>query len=206
MPDVRKEVESLLFASGKTMTEKDLSDIIGARPSDVKKAIEELKKDYDTRDTSITLMDTGEGWKMNVKEKYVTLVTKIVADTELPFPVLETLSIIAYRAPAWQAEVIDARGTNAYEHIQSLIEGGFIERRKKGRSFELGLTQKFFEYFDVEGEKSLKMILKDVKASEPKKKKLGDLPVVDLPEGQQVWNPAPAGQVQSPTVSPEARQ
>ena len=208
LPDVKKEVESLLFSSGKAMTEKDLSEIIGAKPKDIQTAVESLKKDYEERDTSLALMNTADGWKLNVKEQYVSLVTKIVADTELPFPLLETLSIIAYRAPATQADVIQARGTNAYEHIQALIDAGFIERRKKGRSFELGLTQKFFDYFDVPGEQKLKMILKDVKASEPKKKKLGILPVVDLPEGQQVWNPAPAGQAQggSPTISPAEAQ
>jgi segregation and condensation protein B len=200
MPDVRKEVESLLFASGRAMLEKDLVDIIGARPSDVKKALAALKDDYEKRDTSLTLMDTGQGWKMNVKEKYATLVTKIVADTELSFPLLETLSVIAFRAPAVQAEIIKTRGTNAYEHIQQLIDAGFIERIKKGRSFDLGLMPKFFEYFDVEGEKSLKMLLKDVKASEPKKRKdAAAVPAEQqtLPAGEgAVWNPKPAGQVQ----------
>jgi segregation and condensation protein B len=205
LPDVRKEVESLLFASGRAMLEKDLIDIIGARPSDVKKALAALKDDYEKRDTSLTLMDTGQGWKMNVKEKYATLVTKIVADTELSFPLLETLSVIAFRAPAVQAEIIKTRGTNAYEHIQQLIDAGFIERIKKGRSFDLGLMPKFFEYFDVEGEKSLKMLLKDVKASEPKKRK-GEAEAVPpqqqtLPTGAEaVWNPKPAGQVQDPNV------
>ena len=188
MADVKKEVESLLFASGRAMLVKDLADIIQAKPKDVEKAVQELKAEYDSRDTSMTLMETADGWKMNVKERYVSLVTKIVADTELPFPLLETLSVIAYKAPAWQAEVIKVRGTNAYEHIQQLIDAGFIDRRKKGRSFELILTPKFFEYFDVQGDKSLKMMFQDVKPSEPspriKKSKVGDLPVVDIPGEQ----------------------
>jgi segregation and condensation protein B len=187
MADVKKEVESLLFSSGRAMAEKDLADIIGVKLKDVQKAIEDLKKDYDTRDTSLSLMQTAEGWKLNVKERYVNLVTKIVADTELPFPLLETLSVIAYKAPAWQAEVIKARGTNAYEHIQALIDAGFIERRKKGRSFELGLTQKFFDYFDVPGEQKLRMLFKDVKPSEPKKR-IGKLEVIDV-EGNQTTLP-----------------
>ncbi len=184
MADIKKEVESLLFSSGKVISEKDLSELIGAKPSDVKKALETLKADYDTRDTSITLMQTLDGWKMNVKEQFVSLVTKIVADTELDFPLLETLSVIAYRAPAWQAEVIKARETNAYEHIQTLIEAGFVERIKQGRSFTLGLTQKFFDYFDVPGEQKLKMLLKDVKPRETKPK-LGKLEVVDALPAEQ---------------------
>ncbi|MBN1792198.1 SMC-Scp complex subunit ScpB [Candidatus Woesearchaeota archaeon] len=186
MVDVKKEVESLLFSSGRVMTEDDLADLTGSSKKDVRKALESLKKEYDERDTSLALMESGEGWKLNVREQYVNLVTKIVADTELPFPILETLSIVAYKAPVTQAEVVRARGTNAYEHIQALIDAGFIERKKKGRSFQVGLTQKFFEYFDVPGEKSLKQLLKDVKPGEPapsRRKKLGKLDVVELPEG-----------------------
>ncbi|MBN2142966.1 SMC-Scp complex subunit ScpB [Candidatus Woesearchaeota archaeon] len=189
MTDVKKQVESLLFSSGKVMKEEDLSELIGVSKSDIRKALNSLKEDYDQRDTSLTLMDSADGWKLNVREQYVNLVTKIVADTELPFPVLETLSIVAYKAPVMQADVIKARGTNAYDHIQILIDGGFIERKKKGRSFEVVLTHKFFEYFDVEGDAKLKTIFQDVKPSEPAprrsgRKRLGELPVVDIPEEQ----------------------
>ena len=192
--DLRKEIESLLFSSGKVMTEKELAELTQNKEKDVAKAMEDLKKDYGERDTSLMIVKVGEGWKLNVKEQYVNLVTKIVADTELPFPVLETLAIIAYHSPAaMQAEVVKARGTNAYEHITELIEAGFIERRKEGRSFKIFLTTKFFEYFDVEGDKDIKEYLKDVQPSETNKRtqkgKLGKLDVVDvLPETEKPEN------------------
>ncbi|MFH0870300.1 MAG: SMC-Scp complex subunit ScpB [archaeon] len=180
--ELKKEIESLLFSSGKMMTEKELAELTNNTPKAVRKTLEELKADYDARDTSLVLVQANESWKLNVRERYIHLVTKIVADTELPFPVLETLSIIAFKAPIVQAEVIRMRGTNAYEHIGVLMEGGFVEKRKKGRSFELGLTPKCYEYFDVQGDRSLKEALKDAKPKEKKLTKLGNLPVVDLPE------------------------
>lgn len=180
--ELNKEIESLLFSSGKMMTEKELSELTNTTPKAVKKALEELKADYDARDTSLVLVQANDSWKLNVREKYIHLVTKIVADTELPFPVLETLSVIAFKAPIVQAEIIRMRGTNAYEHIGVLIEGGFVEKRKKGRSFELGLTPKCYEYFDVQGDRGLKEALKDAQLKEKKPAKLGNLPVVDLPE------------------------
>jgi len=181
--DLKKAVESLLFASGKAMSEKDLCELTGGTPKKMKDALAELKNDYDSRDTSLTFIQNNDVWKLNVREKYVTLVTKIVADTELPFPVLETLSVIAFKAPVMQAEVIKIRGTNAYEHISTLIEGGFVEKRKKGRSFDLGLTTKCYDYFDVQGDRSLKEALKEARKPEKKvPEKLGDLPVVDVPE------------------------
>ncbi|MBN2052322.1 SMC-Scp complex subunit ScpB [Candidatus Woesearchaeota archaeon] len=177
--ELKKEVESLLFSSGKVMKEKELAELTNHSEKEVKEALESLKKDYDERDTSLFLMQTGDSWKLNVREKYLSLVTKIVADTELPFPILETLGIIAFKAPAWQADIVKSRGTNAYEHVGLLVDEGFVEKKKEGRSFRLTLTPKFFQYFEVAGHDAMKEALKDIKEPEPKK--IGELKVVDLP-------------------------
>jgi segregation and condensation protein B len=174
--ELKKEIESLLFSSGKMMSEKELAELTSHSEQEVKEALESLKKDYDERDTSLVLMNSGNNWKLNVREKYMGLVTKIVADTELPFPILETLGVIAYKAPVMQADIIKARGTNAYEHVGILVEQGFVDKRKEGRSFKLSLTPKFFEYFDVADHEQMKEALKDVKPPE----KMGKLEVVDV--------------------------
>jgi len=180
--ELKKEVESLLFSSGKVMSENELAELTNSSEDDVRVALETLKKEYDDRDTSLMLVHSGSNWKLNVREKYMNLVTKIVADTELPFPVLETLAVIAYKAPIIQAEVIKIRGTNAYEHIGMLVKEEFVEKRKAGRSFRLSLTPKFFKYFDVAGEKDIKEALKEVRVPEKKTpKKIGSLNVVDIP-------------------------
>ena len=174
--ELKKEIESLLFSSGKRMKEKELADLTNRSEKEVKEALESLKKDYDERDTSLVLMNSGDEWKLNVREKYMGLVTKIVADTELPFPILETLGMIAYKAPAMQADIVKSRGTNCYEHVGLLVEQGFVEKKKEGRSFKLTLTPKFFEYFDVADHEQMKEALKDVKAPET----MGKLEVVDV--------------------------
>jgi segregation and condensation protein B len=179
--ELRKEVESLLFSSGKMMKESELAGLTNHSEKEVREALEALKKEYDERDTSLVLMNSGDSWKLNVREKYMGLVTKIISDTELPFPVLETLGVIAFKAPAMQADIVKARGTNAYEHVGVLVETGFVEKKKEGRSFRLSLTPKFFEYFDVAGHEGIKEVLKDVKAPE----KVDGLEVVDLPPEEQ---------------------
>lgn len=180
--ELKKEIESLLFSSGKMMSEEELAKLTNSSVNEVREALEALKKDYEERDTSLVLVQSGNNWKLNVREKYIDLVTKVVADTELPFPVIATLSVIAHKHPAVQADVIKTRGTNAYEHIGTLVEQGFVEKRKEGRSFKLLLTPKFFEYFELPNEEAIKETLKDVKPPEPKpQKKLGELEVVDLP-------------------------
>ncbi len=179
--ELKKELESLLFSSGKMMSESELAELTNSSENQVKEALENLKKEYDDRDTSLMLVQSGGNWKLTVREKYIDLVTKIVADTELPFPVLETLAVIAYKAPLLQAEVIKIRGTNAYEHIGLLVKEEFVDKKKEGRSFKLSLTPKFFKYFDVEGERDIKEALKNAKVPE----RVGDLKVVDVPEKEE---------------------
>ncbi|MBU1199427.1 MAG: SMC-Scp complex subunit ScpB [Nanoarchaeota archaeon] len=180
--ELKKEVESLLFSSGKMMTEKELAELTNSSESEVNNVLNILKNEYDERDTSLMLVNSQDSWKLNVREKYMNLVTKIVADTELPFPVLETLAVVAYKAPVVQAEVVKIRGTNAYEQIGILVDAGFVEKRKEGRSFRVNLTPKFFEYFDVAGDGDIKDALKDVKVPEKKEPEhVGKLDVVDVP-------------------------
>jgi len=163
MENVKNSVESLLFASGKFMSEENLSLIIGCELKEVKRGLKELKKEYDDRGHSLMLVQEGDTWKINVREKYLDLVRKIVADTELPKQVLKTLAVIAWKNPAVQSEIIKTRGNKAYEHIAQLEEMGFVIKEKDGRSFKLRVSEKFFEYFDVEGDKSSKEMFKDVK-------------------------------------------
>jgi len=179
MTEERKQVEALLFSSGKAMSVDDLVAITGIDKKIVKKSLKELKEDYNSRDTSLMLIEEGDSWKLNIREQYVSLVTKIIADTELSTTVLETLGVIAWKAPMLQSEVVKVRSSQAYDHIKELVEMGFIRKEREGRSYILRLSEKFFEYFDVPGDKGIKEALKEVKIPE-KPSHLGKLEVVEL--------------------------
>ncbi|RJQ17328.1 SMC-Scp complex subunit ScpB [Candidatus Woesearchaeota archaeon] len=163
--DLKNKIEALLFSSGKFMTEENLSLLIGADIREVKKTVRDLEKEYAERDHSLMLVQEGDSWKINVRELYLDLVRKIVADTELPKGVLETLAVIAWKSPILQSEVVRIRSNKAYEHIAQLEEMGFVIKDKFGRSFKIKVTEKFFEYFDVSG-KNLKEVFKDAKMPE----------------------------------------
>ena len=160
------KVEALLFASGRAMTIEQLSELI-EEPSqkNVKDAIKKLKESFDNRKSPTMIVEQDNGWKITVREEYLPLVRKIVAETELPKSVLETLAVIAWRAPVLQSIVIKVRTNKAYEHIDELEKLGFISRKKEGRSFRLSLSEKFFEYFDVKGGDIRKMF-KDARGIE----------------------------------------
>ncbi len=170
-----KKIEALLFASGKYLTEEQLIVLAGIPKNKIKKVLEDLKKHYEETDTSLKIFNEQDAWKLNVKEEYTETIREVVSDAEMPRAVMETLAVIAYKTPVLQSEIKDIRGVSVYDHIPLLEAKGFITREKHGRSYKIKLTNKFHEYFDIEGENKLAEMFKDIK--KPDLTKLGTLDV-----------------------------
>ena len=75
---------------------------------------------------------------------------------------METLAVIAWKYPVLQSEVTKIRTNKAYEHLRELEEMGYITREKKGRTRQIKLTQKFFDYFDIVEKEKLKEKFKGI--------------------------------------------
>ena len=121
--DYKSHVEALLFASGRFMTADTLMNLTGASSKQVlMNNIAKLKAEYDERGSPMMIVEEKDGWKLTVREKYLPLVRKIVSETELPKTILETLAVIAWKAPVLQSEIINIRHNKAYDHIAELEE------------------------------------------------------------------------------------
>lgn len=146
----KKKVEAVLFTVGKFITIEEIAKAcnIGS-VGYVKQIIEELKKEYETRDTSLQIIQEENKYKLNIRKEFGHLTNKLVSETEFDAPTTKTLAIIAYKQPMLQAEVIKIRGNKAYDHIKVLKEAGLITAEKSGRTRLLKLTPKFYDYFDV---------------------------------------------------------
>jgi segregation and condensation protein B len=160
--ECKARVEAILFAIGKYLDDDTIAQLCDIDKRNVKKALEELKNDYDARDTALMIIQEGSNWKINVREKYLSLVRKIVADTELSKSIMETLAVIAWKSPVYQNEVVKIRGNKCYDHIEELVDAGFITKDKKGRSYILKTTEKFYNYFDID-QKNLQDIMGEAK-------------------------------------------
>lgn len=148
--ELLNKVEAVLFATGRDMDAEEIAKIIGIGSIGViKEALTNLSKTYNERNTAIQLYEENGKFKLNIKKSYNYLTTKLITDCELDFPTQETLAIIAYKQPILQADIIKARGTGSYDHVKILKEKGLVTSEKSGRTRELKLTQKFYDYFDI---------------------------------------------------------
>ncbi len=149
LESLKKEIESILFASGKSVSVEDIVKLCKSDESSVRQAISELVEDYKSKDSPIMLVEEDDSYKLTVREKYLSLVQSIVSETELPKSIMETLAVIAFKHPILQSELVKIRSNKAYDHLAHLESTGYIKREKHGRTKKIHLTQKFFDYFDL---------------------------------------------------------
>lgn len=155
------KIEALLFAAARYVTIEELSGHTNASPQEIKSAIEELKKQFTSSNTSLNLLDQQTAVKLNVKDEYLPVVHKIIQTIEFEKPLMQTLAVIAWKYPALQADIIRIRHNKAYDHLMRLEELGFINRTKYGRTKKINLTQKFFEYFDLPSRKQAQQAFRE---------------------------------------------
>ena len=150
MQKEKNKIEAILFTTGKFMSLQEIADFceIGSMGM-IKELIEELKKDYESKDGSLAVFEDGGKYKLSIKKQYNYLTIKLLDVTEMDKPTQETLAVIAYKQPAIQSDVIKIRGNKAYDHVSALKELKFITSDKYGRTRLIKLTQKFFDYFDL---------------------------------------------------------
>ena len=172
MNNLKSRIEAVLFMTARAVSLDEIAVILGEEKEAIEEAILELIMDYSARDGALEI-DDENGYILQVKEEHIDLV-ELLCPVDLKPGVLRTLSVIALKEPLRQTELIELRGSNAYEHVQELVEKGLISktRDKNGRSFNLKTTPKFAEYFKLKGDtRSLAKMLeldKGIKDNEKK--------------------------------------
>ena len=152
-PSVKSKVEAVLFSVGHKISMDDICKLCRSRKEEVLAALQELQKEYDEKQSSMMLVEEGDFWKLSIRDHLISIVRKIVTETELTKSVLETLAVIAFKYPILQSDLIKIRTNKAYDHLVELEKSGYITRQKHGRTNLIKLTDKFFKYFDLTEEK-----------------------------------------------------
>lgn len=164
--DLKSRIEAVLFLTGKAVQLKEISQILGIEEQEIEEAMLSLIVDYSSRDGALEI-DDENGYIIQVKDDYMDIVEKL-CPVDISNSVLKTLTVIALKEPIRQSELKDLRGSNAYEHIQELVDKGLISRKKdkNGRSYNLKTTPKFAEYFKIKGNSEILSKLESKKLSE----------------------------------------
>lgn len=145
---MRNVVEAVLFSSTDALTIESIAKIALINVEDAAKALDELIKDYSSRDTAIEIVKIGTKYLMRVKVEYYPYVERFF-EKDLDKGSLRTLAVIAYKQPIMLSKLAKIRGNKCYEHVKKLKERGLIKVEKKGRSSVLTTTKEFSIYFGL---------------------------------------------------------
>ncbi len=149
---LKGKIEAALFITGKALSLAEIAEIVETDPERVEEALGELIQDYAFREDSAMEVDDTDGYILQVREEYSDVVNKMMP-LEISAAELRTLSAIAIKAPILQSDLIEVRGSTAYDHIANLLKRKLISKRREGRSYVLNVTRNFYEYFKLMGDK-----------------------------------------------------
>ena len=155
------KIEAIIYIKGRPLSIEEIFACLQQRdlettkmsPSDreqIEDGLIELMNDYAHRDSALEIVETEAGYSLQLKSEYEYLLRELVP-AELGKGALRTLAAVALKNPILQTELIDLRGSSAYQQVAELVQLGFIRKREQadGRSYWLEVTNKFHQYFEI---------------------------------------------------------
>lgn len=143
-------IEAILYLKGKPLSLGDLAEIAGISRDEAEMGLITLMADYAHRDTALEIRQEGQRYSLQLRDGLGGLVQNLLP-VDLSTAALRTLATIALKKRILQSDLVELRGSGAYDHIKELLAQNFIERKRQseGRSYWLTLSEKFHRTFAI---------------------------------------------------------
>ncbi|MGI0494018.1 SMC-Scp complex subunit ScpB [Alkalinema pantanalense CENA528] len=144
-------IEAILYLKAQPLSLNEIAECAGCERETAEEGLLELMADFAHRETALEVAETPDGYCLQLRSDYQTLVQSIIP-ADIGVGALRTLAVIAMKGPIVQTELINLRGSSAYQQVQELVEQGFVRKRRRsdGRSYWLQVTDKFHQYFQLD--------------------------------------------------------
>lgn len=144
------KLEAILYLKGRPVTLKEMAELANTSTKDVEQAMFALVAGYAQRDTALQIQEQKGSFSLQLRPGLGSLVQNLLP-VDLSTASLRTLATIALKKRILQSDLVDLRGSGAYDHIKDLLAQNFIERKRQseGRSYWLTLSEKFHRTFSV---------------------------------------------------------
>jgi len=137
-------LEAILYLKGKPLTLGDLAEIAAVPREEAELALVTLMADYAHRDTALEIRQEGQRYGLQLRDSLGDLVQSLLP-VDLSTAARRTLATIALQKRILQSDLVELRGSGAYDHIKELLAQNFIARKRQseGRSYWRSLSVKF---------------------------------------------------------------
>jgi segregation and condensation protein B len=143
-------LEAILYLKGRPVSLKELAALVGLSESETEQGMLILIAGYAQRDTSLEINQSNGRYSLQLRPGLGELVRDLLP-VNLSTATLRTLATVALKKRILQSDLVDLRGSGAYDHIKELVNQNFIERKRQseGRSYWITLSEKFHRTFSV---------------------------------------------------------
>ena len=153
----RKRAEAVLFLAKTPLTTRKLAQMAHlADGTEARTMIRQLNEIYEELGRALRIEQIAGGYRLLTREflsPWLSKLGHLPPLERLSPPMMETLSVVAYRQPVSRADVESVRGVSCGELLRQLMERDLI--RVAGRSEELGrpylygTTKRFLQLFGL---------------------------------------------------------
>ena len=149
-------VEALIFVADEPIGTKILAEVLEEERESIDAAVEELQREYETRDGGLQIREIAGGWQLATRTELHEEVRKFLKtrpSAKLSLASLETLAVIAYKQPVTVPEILEIRGVQSASAIKTLLDKRLIvaKGRKEavGRPMQYGTSKDFLIQFGL---------------------------------------------------------
>jgi segregation and condensation protein B len=144
------QIEAILYLKGQPLDLSAIAECAGCDRDAAETAMIELMDDYNHRDSALEVVETPTGYTLQLRSDFQTLIDKMIPP-EIGTGALRTLAAIAIKGSISQTDLVELRGSGAYQHVQELVEVGFVRKRRQvgSRSSLLQVTDKFHRTYEL---------------------------------------------------------
>jgi len=155
MLSLKAQIEGIIFAATHPVSVKTVAEVLDISKEDVEAIVAELKAVYEQDDHGMLLAEIGGGFQFRTKPELKDIMAKFYEKKppRLSGPMLEVLSVIAYKQPVTRPEIEKIRGVDCTAVLKGLLDKGLIEMTGRsnlpGSPTIYGTTPKFLEWFQI---------------------------------------------------------
>jgi segregation and condensation protein B len=151
MSTLASQIEAILYLKAQPLPIPKIAEYARTDRDAVEESLIELMASYAQRDSALEVVETSEGYCLQLRESFHSLVQTLIP-VDLGVGALRTLAAIALTGSMSQTDLIELRGSGAYDHVRELVELGFVRKKRQteGRSYWLQVSDKFYQYFQVD--------------------------------------------------------
>lgn len=146
-------IEAAMFIAGRPVSIEEMGIKLDMKKKETEELVYELVMEYLDRSSAIEIVKIGDNYSMQIKAELTENVKRFSSGGLIPEAVMRTLTIIALKQPLSKAKLVKMRGSGAYQHVKFLIDRGYLDSYKKGRSSILETTEQFSDQFGMSRDK-----------------------------------------------------